>query len=261
MIKVPVPFGGVVGGDGDTAVDSLIALAVAEPQIEEYRSHCKHAARYRTTPCDTRGHHPRKTPPEEAPRVATPPPPLALRTWVDRRCSGWSEVVVLFPHPALVVAVTHKRVDLALNAFMKNNNAHAVAFNLDTGRWQFATQVHRQAVVCVAGPVVRAHAHASCLLCCVFCCCLLSLAVQYSVYRSSWGGAPMQPSVLIDGHRVMSWNAYVLLRRCSGRSDGGGEGGSEGGGGGGSEGGGGGGGSEGAGSSGKGELHVRLTSC
>jgi hypothetical protein len=63
----------------------------------------------------------------------------------------------------------------------------------------------------------------------------------------------MQPSVLIDGHRVMSWNAYVLLRRCSGRSDGGGEGG----GGGGSEGGGGGGGSEGAGSSGKGELHVR----
>ena len=30
----------------------------------------------------------------------------------------------------------------------------------------------------------------------------------------------MQPSVLIDGHRVMSWNAYVLLRRCSGRSDG-----------------------------------------
>ena len=64
----------------------------------------------------------------------------------------------------------------------------------------------------------------------------------------------MQPSVLIDGHRVMSWNAYVLLRRCSGRSDG--EGGSEGGGGGGSEGGGGGGG-EGPGSSGKGELHVR----
>jgi hypothetical protein len=55
----------------------------------------------------------------------------------------------------------------------------------------------------------------------------------------------MQPSVLIDGHRVLSWNAYVLLRRCSGRSDGGGEGG------------GGGGGSEGAGSSGKGELHVR----
>ena len=71
----------------------------------------------------------------------------------------------------------------------------------------------------------------------------------------------MQPSVLIDGHRVMSWNAYVLLRRCSGRRDGEGEGGSEGGGGGGSEGGGGGGGSEGAGSSGKGELHVRLTSC
>jgi len=48
----------------------------------------------------------------------------------------------------------------------------------------------------------------------------------------------MQPSVLIDGHRVMSWNAYVLLRRCSGRSDGGGEG---------------------PGSSGKGELHVRWT--
>jgi len=47
----------------------------------------------------------------------------------------------------------------------------------------------------------------------------------------------MQPSVLIDGHRVMSWNAYVLLRCCSGRSDG--EGGSEGGGG--------------------GELHVRWT--
>ena len=70
----------------------------------------------------------------------------------------------------------------------------------------------------------------------------------------------MQPSVLIDGHRVMSWNAYVLLRRCSGRSDGGGEGcegGGGGGGEGGSEGGGGGGGSEGAGSSGKGELHVR----
>jgi hypothetical protein len=70
----------------------------------------------------------------------------------------------------------------------------------------------------------------------------------------------MQPSVLIDGHRVLSWNAYVLLRRCSGRSDGGGEGGEGGGGGGGeggSEGGGGGGGSEGAGSSGKGELHVR----
>ena len=78
----------------------------------------------------------------------------------------------------------------------------------------------------------------------------------------------MQPSVLIDGHRVMSWNAYVLLRRCSGRSDGGGEGGEgggggggeggcEGGGGGGSEGGRGGGGSKGAGSSGKGELHVR----
>ena len=42
------------------------------------------------------------------------------------------------------------------------------------------------------------------------------------------GGAPMQPSVLIDGHRVLSWNAYVLLWRCSGR-----------------------------GSSGKGELHVR----
>ena len=59
----------------------------------------------------------------------------------------------------------------------------------------------------------------------------------------------MQPSVLFDGHRVMSWNAYVLLRRCSGRSDGGGEGGSEGGRGGG--------GSKGAGSSGKGELHVR----
>ena len=58
----------------------------------------------------------------------------------------------------------------------------------------------------------------------------------------------MQPSVLIDGHRVLSWNAYVLLRRCSGRSDGGGEGG---------EGGGGGGGSKGAGSSGEGELHVR----
>jgi len=49
----------------------------------------------------------------------------------------------------------------------------------------------------------------------------------------------MQPSVLIDGHRVLSWNAYVLLRRCSGRSDGGGGGG------------------EGPGSSGKGELHVR----
>ena len=68
----------------------------------------------------------------------------------------------------------------------------------------------------------------------------------------------MQPSVLIDGHRVMSWNAYVLLRRCSGRSDGEGNG-CEGGRGGGSEGGGGGGGSEGAGSSGKGELHVRWT--
>jgi hypothetical protein len=66
----------------------------------------------------------------------------------------------------------------------------------------------------------------------------------------------MQPSVLIDGHRVMSWNAYVLLRRCSGRSDGEGNG-CEGGGGGGSEGGRGGGGSKGAGSSGKGELHVR----
>jgi hypothetical protein len=74
----------------------------------------------------------------------------------------------------------------------------------------------------------------------------------------------MQPSVLIDGHRVMSWNAYVLLRRCSGRSDGEGNG-CEGGGGGGSEGGSeggrgggrGGGGSKGAGSSGKGELHVR----
>ena len=52
------------------------------------------------------------------------------------------------------------------------------------------------------------------------------------------GGAPMQPSVLFDGHRVVSWSAYVLLRRCSGRSDG--EGGSE-------------------GSSGKGELHVRWT--
>ncbi len=61
----------------------------------------------------------------------------------------------------------------------------------------------------------------------------------------------MQPSVLIDDHRVMSWNAYVLLRRCSGRSDGGGNG-CEGGGRGGSEGG-----SKGAGSSGKGELHVR----
>ena len=60
----------------------------------------------------------------------------------------------------------------------------------------------------------------------------------------------MQPSVLFDGHRVVSWSAYVLLRRCSGRSDG--EGGSEGG----SEGDGRGG-SEGAGSSGKGELHVR----
>jgi uncharacterized membrane protein YgcG len=82
---------------------------------------------------------------------------------------------------------------------------------------------------------------------------LLSFAVQYSVHHGSWGGAPMQPSVLIDGHRVLSWNTHVLLRRCSGRSDGGGEGGSEGGGGGG--------GSEGAGSSGKGELHVRLTSC
>jgi len=42
--------------------------------------------------------------------------------------------------------VTHKRVDLALNAFMKNNNAHAVVFNRDTGRWQFATPIHRQAV-------------------------------------------------------------------------------------------------------------------
>ena len=73
----------------------------------------------------------------------------------------------------------------------------------------------------------------------------------------------MQPSVLIDGHRVLSWNAYVLLRRCSGRSDGegGSEGGSEGGGRGGSEGGrgGGSGGGEGPGSSGKGELHVRWT--
>ena len=49
----------------------------------------------------------------------------------------------------------------------------------------------------------------------------------------------MQPSVLIDGHRVMSWNAYVLLRRSSGHSNGEG------------------GGSKGAGSSGKGELHVR----
>jgi len=70
----------------------------------------------------------------------------------------------------------------------------------------------------------------------------------------------MQPSVLIDDHRVMSWNAYVLLRRCSGRRDGEGEGGEGGGGGGGeggSEGGRGGGGSKGAGSSGKGELHVR----
>ena len=70
----------------------------------------------------------------------------------------------------------------------------------------------------------------------------------------------MQPSVLIDGHRVLSWNAYVLLRRCSGRSDGGGEGcegGGRGGSEGGSEGGRGGGGSKGAGSSGKGELHVR----
>ena len=103
----------------------------------------------------------------------------------------------------------------------------------------------------------------------VFVCYLLQFSVE--VFCLPWfmgGGAPMQPSVLIDGHRVMSWNAYVLLRRCSGRSDGGGEGckgggggGSEGGGGGGSEGGGGGGGSEGAGSSGKGELHVRLTSC
>ena len=62
------------------------------------------------------------------------------------------------------------------------------------------------------------------------------------------GGAPMLPSVLFDGHRVVSWSAYVLLRRCSGRSDG--EGGSEGGGGGGGEG---------PGSSGKGELHVRWT--
>ena len=107
----------------------------------------------------------------------SPPPPWP--TWVAH-CSGWSEVVVLFPHPALVVAVTDDDVDLNLNAFMKNNNAHAVAFNLDTGRWQFATPVHRQAVVCVAGPVVRAHAHASCLLCCVFCLfvCLLSLAIQ-----------------------------------------------------------------------------------
>ena len=70
----------------------------------------------------------------------------------------------------------------------------------------------------------------------------------------------MQPSVLIDDHRVLSWNAYVLLRRCSGRSDGGGEGcegGGGGGGEGGSEGGRGGGGSKGAGSSGEGELHVR----
>jgi hypothetical protein len=182
--------------------------------------------------------------------------------------------------------VTDDDVDLNLNAFMKNNNAHAVAFNLDTGRWQFATPVHRQAVVCVAGPVVRAHAHASCLLCCVFLFVCLSVIScnsvwKYSVYHGSWGGAPMQPSVLIDGHRVMSWNAYVLLRRCSGRSDGegngcegggggGSEGGSEGGrggggsegegcegGGGGGSGGRGGGGSKGAGSSGKGELHVR----
>jgi hypothetical protein len=98
---------------------------------------------------------------------------------------------------------------------------------------------------------------------------LLSFAVQYSVHHGSWGGAPMQPSVLIDGHRVLSWNTHVLLRRCSGRSDGGGEGcegggggGGEGGSGGGSEGGsegGGGGGGEGPGSSGKGELHVRWT--
>ena len=114
-----------------------------------------------------------------------PPPPL--RTWVDRRCSGWSEVVVLFPHPALVVAVTDDDVDLNLNAFMKSNNAHAVAFNLDTGRWQFATPVHRQAVVCVAGPVVRAHAHASCLLCCVFLSVISCNSVwKYSVYHGSW---------------------------------------------------------------------------
>jgi len=42
--------------------------------------------------------------------------------------------------------VTDDDVDLNLNTFMKSNNAHAVAFNLDTGRWQFATPVHRQAV-------------------------------------------------------------------------------------------------------------------
>ena len=51
----------------------------------------------------------------------------------------------------MVVAVTRSVVSLIHNAFMKNNNAHAVAFNLDTGRWQFATPIHRQAVVCVAG--------------------------------------------------------------------------------------------------------------
>ena len=74
--------------------------------------------------------------------------PLPLPTWVDR-CSGWSEAVLVF-HPTLVVAVTHEDVDpSSLNAFMKRNNAYAVAFNLDTRRWQFATPVHRQAVVCV----------------------------------------------------------------------------------------------------------------
>ncbi len=87
--------------------------------------------------------------------------------------------------------MTHKRVDLALNAFMKSNNAHAVAFNLDTGRWQFATPVHRQAVVCVAGPVVRAHAHASCLLCCVFLfvCYLLQFSVE--VFCLPWFMGPL----------------------------------------------------------------------
>ena len=76
----------------------------------------------------------------------------------------------------------------------------------------------------------------------LFCVCYLSqFSILFTMVHGRWCS---YATLCFDDHRLLSWNAYVLLRRCSGRSDG--EGGSEGGG-------------EGPGSSGKGELHVRWT--
>ncbi len=60
---------------------------------------------------------------------------------------AWSASGVVCLVARLVAEVTRRDVGLNLNAFMKGNGAHAVAYNLETEQWQFASPVHRRVVV------------------------------------------------------------------------------------------------------------------